>query len=67
MIFVFQANKSGKSFKVPLSTFHLNEIQYINPFIDVGLWLQCPKQVRTFTTTYAVLQHYTWDNLLCPT
>ncbi|XP_043975030.1 probable E3 ubiquitin-protein ligase HERC6 isoform X1 [Gambusia affinis] len=43
---LYKANKSGKSFKVPLSTFYLEESTvegYLNPFVDVTLWLSFSK------------------------
>lgn len=54
-----QANKSRKSFKIPLSTFHLQdeEIAHINLPMDFVAW--SPKQVATSTT--ADTRGQQWD------
>ncbi|XP_067363614.1 probable E3 ubiquitin-protein ligase HERC6 isoform X1 [Channa argus] len=36
---LYKANKSGKSYKVPMSTFYVEEISHaVDPFQDVSLW-----------------------------
>uniref|UniRef100_UPI0037E7E5B3 probable E3 ubiquitin-protein ligase HERC6 n=1 Tax=Semicossyphus pulcher TaxID=241346 RepID=UPI0037E7E5B3 len=38
---LYEINKAGKSYKVPLSTFYIEEInRSVQPFTDVTLWIQ---------------------------
>ncbi|XP_056460648.1 probable E3 ubiquitin-protein ligase HERC6 isoform X3 [Gadus chalcogrammus] len=37
-----RANKAGRSLKVPLSTFYIDQIEHLyDPDVDVGLWAAC--------------------------
>ncbi|CAL8268214.1 unnamed protein product [Arctogadus glacialis] len=39
---LFKANKAGRSLKVPLSTFYIDQIEHLyDPFVDVGVWAAC--------------------------
>ncbi|XP_056460647.1 probable E3 ubiquitin-protein ligase HERC6 isoform X2 [Gadus chalcogrammus] len=39
---LFKANKAGRSLKVPLSTFYIDQIEHLyDPDVDVGLWAAC--------------------------
>lgn len=50
--FFFQANKAGKSYKVPLSTFYVEEItNAVQLNTDIMLWWQFSKEeVKTNST-----------------
>ncbi|KAF7219056.1 probable E3 ubiquitin-protein ligase HERC6 [Nothobranchius furzeri] len=41
---LYRANKTGKSYKVPLSTFYVEEVATINPVEDITLWLAFCKE-----------------------
>uniref|UniRef100_A0A1A7X5F4 HECT and RLD domain containing E3 ubiquitin protein ligase family member 1 n=1 Tax=Iconisemion striatum TaxID=60296 RepID=A0A1A7X5F4_9TELE len=41
---LYRANKAGKSYKVPLSTFYVEEVASTNPQEDVTLWLAYCKE-----------------------
>lgn len=52
--FFQQANKAGKSYKVPLSTFYVEEISdSVEAALDVGNWKDYSKvEVKTYSTIF---------------
>ncbi|KAM6931735.1 putative E3 ubiquitin-protein ligase HERC4 [Lycodopsis pacificus] len=55
---LYKANKAGKSYKVPLSTFYVEEIRTsVAPVIDVSLWIQLSK-VEDDVDTPAIFCRY---------
>ncbi|KAM4565993.1 putative E3 ubiquitin-protein ligase HERC4 isoform 2-T2 [Odontesthes bonariensis] len=65
---LFKANKSGKSYKVPLSTFYVEEIdRAVVPFQDVALWFAC-SQIEDDKNTPVIFCRYPFVfSLLCKT
>lgn len=55
-----QANKAGKTHKVPLTTFYVEEIsRNVDPFVDVSYWWKFSQvKVTTPRTVFNVLQHF---------
>ncbi|XP_039986682.1 probable E3 ubiquitin-protein ligase HERC6 [Xiphias gladius] len=55
---LYKANKAGKSYKVPLSTFYVEEIgETVNPAQDINLWSQFSK-VEDDDNTPAIFCRY---------
>ncbi len=66
-LYIFsQANKTGKSYKVPLSTFYVEEIiSAVQPAMDVTLWKELSEvEVKTYSTLYITWQCF--RGTVCP-
>lgn len=52
-----QANKAGRSYKVPLSTFYVEEIPHaVDACQDVALWVEAKIEVKTHTVVTPLFQ-----------
>lgn len=59
-----QANKTGKSYTVPLNTFYVKEIcSSVNAFTDITLWLAFYNRVRT--VLFSVRSVFAMIGLIC--
>ncbi|KAM3615329.1 uncharacterized protein V6R79_000330 [Siganus canaliculatus] len=65
---LYKANKSGSSYKVPLSNFYVAEVNdNVDPFMDVALWVDLSK-VEDDVNTPAIFCRYPFIfNLSCKT
>ncbi|XP_053176238.1 probable E3 ubiquitin-protein ligase HERC6 [Scomber japonicus] len=62
---LYKANKAGKSYKVPLSTFYVEEIGGNVPVEDVGLWIGFSKMEDDDNTPAIFCRYPFLFNLVC--